>query len=1396
MGRVHDPNVARVAEQLTAHEQQIRALKNRKPGLAYSSIENGAIDEYDESGQLVSRTGRQHDGTHGHVVLAGPRPMVPSRPQANALAGLVEVRWNGKFEGDQPSPLDFKHVAGYVVPEGEALDLSHQSGVVTSELGDNFQVQVDPGTYWVYLVTWTLAGKFSEPSERAVVEVHLPADVAQIEAKLDELDEKYDGVITEAGRLGEVLEQAEQDLAAHEDRMNAADDVLAELQDETLPALRSSLDELENTTLPAMDQRLSQAQQELADAGAELSDRLDDAFIEIDTAAGVADEAKTAAQGAQSVADDAADAAAAAAGIAGAKADVLIQSTAPATAMRKATTLWIDTTGGANTPKRWSGSAWVAVTDKAATDAAAQAAAAQAAAAAAQSAAGSAQTTANSALTMAGTKNAVYYSTSVATGTGTRQGDLWRQIDSTGDVVGEWQWTGTSWAKRMISSSAISNLDVGKLTAGTSFISEAVINKLWAEVITARKILVENLAVGSFDNWFNTKPFETLNPADGWVLEGEPGVTLTSDLLTLTTAGTTVRLIHPKQAVEPGQKFKVTLNDWARVGSAGTIYIYGRWFNSAGTQTNVLVVSRTTLTGTWEGEFTVPDGAVALQFYLNCTATAEGFTVGKSTIRKMVDGNIIATGSITGDHVEGNSVAAKIGQFLELDVSQLRAAAGSVDSLVAAKFAAATASIQTCDIANLFVTTGTMSEAVINKLWADVVHSRLITAEMLAIGAFSNVFPDADLKDAQGWPSTAELLPGQGRDGRNAMRITSTSVATSWYYGLPSTGRVVPVQPGRSYRIKGWIKPSQTPSSTAIIRFFTRLYGEDGSYITPSPQTISPAVIPPAGQWTELSGVIKVPDGESAHLRLAFGPNIAASYPVGATVLFADPLITEMSSGELIVDGSVTAESVAANAIKAAHMDVGDIFADTGFVTALRSKGVQIFDDDGAEVINLTGEGDSLITIRDSATGNALASLGSDGTGAFSQLMSADTVRADGSVVFGGDPIAAGHGTGEYGVTMNGRDMLGVAYMSAVDLHPDMQDGNAWMTMAPHGMKINAWNDTTGNLGSDGRWGWASGEARMMLTATTEFLSGRQYFLQYRTPAVRETGTLGTGDVGAAHVRYATGSGVVNASKGTTVPGTRFYLARGGGYQTAALGTMLRCPEDIPAGKVMFGVELYTYTGRTAQSTDTADARRWELSVIDMGMRISSNSGSMVNLRTGGTEPDTPDPTPDPTPPKQYTQTFSPSWYQTYFDGGARQASSNWGGKVAQGYYNSTTGYMKGLVAFPSLVSTLSGATVKKIEVYVYAEHWWSSAGGTLVIGTHGSTAAAAPASYTGGSTDVMRQSLKKPEGRWVTLPSSVHAGFKAGTIRGIMAYIASTSKTYYGALTGSKTRLRVTYTK
>jgi hypothetical protein len=163
-------------------------------------------------------------------------------------------------------------------------------------------------------------------------------------------------------------------------------------------------------------------------------------------ASSVATQAKATADSAAQSATDAATAArkantaaAAAAGVANGKADVLIQSTAPATSMRKPTTLWIDTTGGANTPKRWNGSAWVAVTDKAATDAANAAVKAHAAAQTAQSTADKAQTTAANAAsqanqaqaaakkaqTTADGKNLIYRGPDEPNHDGLKPGDMW-----------------------------------------------------------------------------------------------------------------------------------------------------------------------------------------------------------------------------------------------------------------------------------------------------------------------------------------------------------------------------------------------------------------------------------------------------------------------------------------------------------------------------------------------------------------------------------------------------------------------------------------------------------------------------------------------------------------------------------------------------------------------------------------------------------------------------------------------------------------------------------------------------------------------------------------------------------------------------------------------------------
>ncbi|MEI4980967.1 DUF1983 domain-containing protein [Aeromonas caviae] len=122
------------------------------------------------------------------------------------------------------------------------------------------------------------------------------------------------------------------------------------------------------------EQALAASIDEVSRVSAEANQSLSEQLSQVKA---TAESAGTAAAGAQSSANQAKEDAAAAAGIANGKGKVLIQSAAPAVADRLAQNLWIDTTSGTNTPKRWSGSAWVAVTDKVAIDAAQAAAAAQ-----------------------------------------------------------------------------------------------------------------------------------------------------------------------------------------------------------------------------------------------------------------------------------------------------------------------------------------------------------------------------------------------------------------------------------------------------------------------------------------------------------------------------------------------------------------------------------------------------------------------------------------------------------------------------------------------------------------------------------------------------------------------------------------------------------------------------------------------------------------------------------------------------------------------------------------------------------------------------------------------------------------------------------------------------------
>ncbi|MBF4602842.1 hypothetical protein [Curtobacterium sp. VKM Ac-2884] len=75
-----------------------------------------------------------------------------------------------------------------------------------------------------------------------------------------------------------------------------------------------------------------------------------------------------------------------------------------------------------------------------------------------------------------------------------------------------------------------------------------------------------------------------------------------------------------------------------------------------------------------------------------------------------------------------------------LDVAKLTAGSAAIAELVAQKIAAATGNFQTVNVSNLFVTSGaTMSQAVIDYLFANVVQAKKITAGMIDVDSLNGI---------------------------------------------------------------------------------------------------------------------------------------------------------------------------------------------------------------------------------------------------------------------------------------------------------------------------------------------------------------------------------------------------------------------------------------------------------------------------------------------------------------------------------------------------------------------------------------------------------------------------------------------------------------------------------
>lgn len=94
-----------------------------------------------------------------------------------------------------------------------------------------------------------------------------------------------------------------------------------------------------------------------------------------------------------------------------------------------------------------------------------------------------------------GAGNFTTYSVNEPSGEGTGAGDQWFRVVN-GEVLGQWQWDGQTWAPVTLTDAVIAGIDLSKIVSNGN-LSEVVASKIFTDIFTANKITSQEIAAGS-----------------------------------------------------------------------------------------------------------------------------------------------------------------------------------------------------------------------------------------------------------------------------------------------------------------------------------------------------------------------------------------------------------------------------------------------------------------------------------------------------------------------------------------------------------------------------------------------------------------------------------------------------------------------------------------------------------------------------------------------------------------------------------------------------------------------------------------------------------------------------------------------------------------------------------
>ncbi|MCI7551905.1 MAG: hypothetical protein MSS97_06235, partial [Arcanobacterium sp.] len=285
-------------------------------------------------------------------------------------------------------------------------------------------------------------------------------------------------------------------------------------------------------------------------------------------------------------------------------------------------------------------------------------------------------------------KNTITVSTLEPSGAGASDGDTWWQTDQAGQIYGQWVWAGTVWRPVLIRNEMVASLDVHKLqVTGSAKISDAVIDKVWADGIVAKSMTANRLMVTQGSNLIPqvdnlTQPQTDAEKANSplrnfgintkhpsfW-LQGRENASIVAPIRL--AKGTRYRLSGEAMSSVAGTVFFIqTMHANPDGTSSGTAFTGTRDTATSGGHdaiTSYMVGNRTIVSaGNWEpfwSEFTVTqDANITLFFYsnhANGTANPDGYQWWRNLrLEPMTGTTVIEPGAITTEKLGAGAVTA------------------------------------------------------------------------------------------------------------------------------------------------------------------------------------------------------------------------------------------------------------------------------------------------------------------------------------------------------------------------------------------------------------------------------------------------------------------------------------------------------------------------------------------------------------------------------------------------------------------------------------------------------------------------------------------------------------------------------------------------------------------